>query len=228
MTATLASTPDVAAPYAHELDPEPIEQIVPMTYEEYLARSDVEGRSEWVDGKAIYCLPTSLVHAELTAFLTTLLRIFSRRMNLGKVLTAPMEMRILDPFVSREPDILFIATRNLDRLGRIRLDGPADLAIEIISDDSVGRDRGDKFDEYERAGVGEYWIADPRPGRHRFDGWIRGAEDRFQAMSPDDDGRYHSMVLPAFWLRPEWLWQDPLPEETRLLDEILRTVPSKA
>ena len=47
------------------------------------------------------------------------------------------------------------------------LDGPADLVIEVISDDSVTRDRVEKFDEYLEAGVREYWVIDPRPGQQR-------------------------------------------------------------
>jgi len=37
-------------------------------------------------------------------------------------------------------------------------DGPADLAIEIVSEESRLRDRGEKFAEYEVGGVKEYWI----------------------------------------------------------------------
>ncbi len=226
MAATRAIAPPPPGPTTYST--ESVERIVPMTYEEYLALPGVEGRSEWVDGKAIFFMPSSVLHADLTLFLGTLLRIFARRLGLGKVLAAPMEMRILDPFVSRDPDVLFVATRNLERLERIRLDGPADLAIEIVSDDSVGRDRGNKFDEYERAGVGEYWIADPRPSRHRFDAWVLGEDAKFRVAVPAADGRYHSTSLPGFWLRPEWLWENPLPDETALLEEILSSIPSQA
>jgi hypothetical protein len=36
----------------------------------------------------------------------------------------------------------------------------------------------------------------------------------------DAEGRYHSPALPGFWLRPDWLRQDPLPDPWRLLAEI--------
>ncbi len=35
-----------------------------------------------------------------------------------------------------------------------------DLVIEIISPQSRGRDRGDKFYEYEKDGVKEAWVID--------------------------------------------------------------------
>jgi len=34
------------------------------------------------------------------------------------------------------------------------------MVVEIVSPDSQSRDRGDKFYEYEEAGVLEYWILD--------------------------------------------------------------------
>lgn len=42
------------------------------------------------------------------------------------------------------------------------LDGPADLVVGIVSPDSVGRDRGEKFYEYAQGGVPEYWLIDPQ------------------------------------------------------------------
>ncbi len=41
-------------------------------------------------------------------------------------------------------------------------DGPPDLVVEVISPESVGGDRGEKFHEYEGAGIAEYWLVDPQ------------------------------------------------------------------
>jgi len=38
-----------------------------------------------------------------------------------------------------------VAREHADRITDERVAGPADLIVEVISDDSVGRDRGDKF-----------------------------------------------------------------------------------
>ena len=54
-----------------------------------------------------------------------------------------------------------MATEHLDRLTDSHLSGPADLVVEIVSPDSLGRDRGDKFAEYEAASIPEYWLIDP-------------------------------------------------------------------
>lgn len=55
----------------------------------------------------------------------------------------------------------FVAEEHLDRLQEMHLEGPADLVVEIVSPESRLRDRGEKFAEYELAGVSEYWLLDP-------------------------------------------------------------------
>jgi len=117
----------------------------------------------------------------------------------------------------REPDLIFVATANLHRLQATYLDGPADLAVEIISPESVGRDRGEKFYEYEQGGVPEYWLIDPQTQRAEF---YRLVEGRYRLAFESKEGEYRSLVLPDFWLRVEWLWQDPLPNVEDVLLEI--------
>ncbi len=39
------------------------------------------------------------------------------------------------------------------------------------------------------------------------------------------EGEYHSHTLPGFWLRVEWLWQEPLPHPLRALGEIVGLAP---
>jgi len=36
----------------------------------------------------------------------------------------------------------------------------------------------------------------------------------------DSDGRYHSKVLPGFWLCVDWLWADELPDSLFAFAEI--------
>jgi Uma2 family endonuclease len=200
-------------------------QTIKMSYEEFLALPD-DVRAEWVDGEAIIFVTNKPPHAEAVSFLVTLLRLFVRRFALGTVRAGSMEMRILGGCSSRDPDVTFISNDRLHLLTADRLDGPADLAIEVISPDSVTRDRRDKRREYERAGVREYWIADVRPRQRRFDAWAVDDNGVYQPLAPDEHGRVHSTVLPGFWLRPEWLWQEQTPNELTVLEEILVTEPT--
>ncbi len=187
-----------------------------MSYEEFLAWTDAP-HAEWVNGDVIAFMPPNTIHQRIAGFLFNLLSIYAHFFNLGEVIAAPFEMRVFPGRSSREPDLVFVAREHLARLTSERLEGPADLAIELISDSSVARDRDDKFYEYQEAGVGEYWIIDPRPGKERADFYQLTAEGKYQAALPDADGRYHSIVVRGFWLNPDWMWQDPLPNPLALL-----------
>ena len=200
--------------------PEAAERRLKMTYDEFLVWADEDIHAEWVDGEVTVFVPPSIRHQRLLSLLHYLLGLYADLQNLGEVLVAPVEMRLEQRGSSREPDLLFVATAHLSRVSAARLDGPADLVVELVSDSSVARDRADKFYEYQEAGIGEYWVIDPRPGKERVDLYALTAEGRYQAILPDADGRYHSVVLPGFWLRAEWLGQDPLPKPLLLLQEI--------
>jgi Uma2 family endonuclease len=196
------------------------ERRVKLSYEEYLAYPAQGQLAEWVDGEMVIFMPPVTLHQKMADFLSQLLGLYVKLLNLGIIISAPFEMRIHAESNAREPDLLFIADEHMGRLTDKRLAGPADLAIEIISDESIHRDRVDKFYEYQAGGVSEYWIIDPRPGKERVDCYWLTLHGRYQAILPDDDGRYHSTVLPGFWFHPDWLWQEPLPNPLLALAEI--------
>lgn len=149
--------------------------------------------------------PPKIQHQRVVRFLLQLLGLFAQLWRLGEVLPAPTEMRAIPDGPAREPDLLFIAQEHLDRLTETRLSGPADLIVEVVSDDSVSRDRSDKFYEYQAAGVREYWIIDPRPGCERADFYVLDTKGRYQPVPIDPAGRYRSTVLAGFWLEVEWV-----------------------
>ncbi len=106
-----------------------------MTYEEFLDWADEDTLAEWVDGRVIVTSPASLPHQDLADFVHGILKRFAQFHHLGRVLQAPFQMKL--PRSGREPDVIFVAQAHVGRLKRTYLDGPADLAVEIISPDSV-------------------------------------------------------------------------------------------
>ena len=78
-----------------------------------------------------------------------------------------------------------------------RLLGPADLVVELISDNSVTRDRRDKFGEYAAAGVPEYWLFDPRPHRQTAAFFHLTEEGSYRAAELDGDGGTTRWSCPA-------------------------------
>lgn len=186
----------------------PVPPPVRMSYEEWLAWDYEGGLTEWVNGEVIFHMATTETHQKIVEFLHLVLSLFVRKFQLGKVHTAPYAMRSKSDGNAREPDLVFISSANLARVTDAELHGPADLAVEVVSDDNVTRDLDKKFYEYEAGGVREYWIIDPRPDRQRAFFYVLDANGRYQPVRIGDDAIYRSSVLPDFWLKVDWLWAD--------------------
>jgi Uma2 family endonuclease len=182
-----------------------------MSWEEFLDWCD-EGQSEWVDGKGIAYVSNSALHVRRVKFLATLLDIYVRIFDLGEVFAENLLVRLPTRPSGRMPDIFVVGRDQLDRIHQQWVEGPPLLGIEYLSEDSVERDLVDKRAEYERAGMREYPVIDARPGRFTFLFLRLDDAGHYQEVAPDAQGRYHSEVLPGFWLDPIWFWQDPLPD----------------
>jgi Uma2 family endonuclease len=61
----------------------------------------------------------------------------------------------------RRPDLLYFQKSRLHLVGEKAMEGPPDLAVEVISPSSVKTDRKDKFKLYASGKVKHYWIIDP-------------------------------------------------------------------
>jgi Uma2 family endonuclease len=197
------------------------EQPLRMSYDEYLAWANEDVHAEWVNGEVIVHMPPKPQHQRVVAFLMQLLGLFVRLFQLGELLPAPLEMRATPDGPAREPDLLFVAREHLERLTEARLSGPADLVVEVVSDDSVARDRADKFYEYQAAGIKEYWIIDPRPGCQRVDFYVLDDEGRYRPIPVDPDGRYHSTLLPGLWFQVAWVLAAEPPDVLPALAQIV-------
>ncbi len=194
-----------------------LEQRLAMSYEAF-QQWDGAIHAEWVKEEALLFMPPKTVHQRLARFICNLLSLYAEALELGEVMLAPFTMLLADS--AREPDLFFVAKENLARLTPENFLGPADLVVEIISDSSVFRDRVDKFYEYQANGVREYWLIDPRSGKQRIDCYWLTPQTKFQAILPDAEGRYHSVVLAGFWFQATWFWQEPLPNPLRALAAI--------
>lgn len=186
----------------------------PMTFEELLARGGEE-HVEWVNGEVVVMSPASADHQRLRDFLLKLLSLFVEAHGLGEVLGSPFLMRLPTRPSGREPDLLFLAAEHADRLKTTYLDGAADLVVEITSPESDARDRGEKFVEYEAAGIPEYWLIDVARREVAF--YRRGPDGLYRPGALDADGWYRPSVLPGFRLDVAWLWQRPLPRIADIL-----------
>lgn len=89
---------------------------------------------------------------------------FVRSGRLGWVRFAPLPVRLWEGKI-REPDVVYLSRAHADRRGH-DVWGVPDLVVEVLSPRTKASrgtehtDRKEKFAEYAKAGVAEYWIVD--------------------------------------------------------------------
>jgi len=98
------------------------------------------------------------------------------------------------------------------------MNGPADMCIEAVSPESVTRDHGEKFEEYEKGGVGEYWIVDYVYRECRF--FRLNADGQYVRFSEDAQGNYQSPLLPGLVLHIPTLWGPNLPGAVSIVQAV--------
>jgi len=188
-----------------------------VSFEEYMERYAAHFY-EWVRGKVIKMTPVSLRHTLLAQYLFQLLSHYLAYRPVGTVLLAPFAMRVKELEIVREPDLQIVLQEHRDRLTETATEGPADLCIEVVSPESVTRDYGQKFEEYEKAGVREYWIVDPHREQAIF--YRLSEHGLYAAVAADTEGNYRTPLLPNFALHVPTLWQDPLPNPLQIAEAV--------
>jgi Uma2 family endonuclease len=186
-----------------------------MTEAQFEEWCDEDLHAEWIDGEIIISPPSHFEHANLNTWFTALLRMYIEEHGVGMIRTN-MCVRFSAQRRWRCPDLFFIAKEREHLMRRMYFEGAPDLAIEIVSPDSQSRDRREKFAEYEKAGVREYWIIDPLSKTVEM---YRLERKRFHA-NDQVDGSLPSTVLRGFRLKPSQLWRRPLPKVSTILRQL--------
>jgi Uma2 family endonuclease len=100
------------------------------------------------------------VHQAATNWFAYYLTMHVQVPGLGRVFSAPCDVE-LAPNVVVQPDVIVVLAANQSIITSSRIVGMPDLLVEIASPGTATYDRSRKLQAYERAGVPEYWIADP-------------------------------------------------------------------
>jgi Uma2 family endonuclease len=194
-----------------------------FTYDDFCALVSEDEKADLIDGVIYMASPENVDANKLFVWLITVMNLYVRKQKLGEVFGSRVACR-LDDNNGPEPDILFVSTKHRRRIKRGGIEGPADLAIEIVSPESVERDYDKKRHQYQRFKIPEYWIIDEE-------------EQKVTLLRLDKKGKYrdvparkgvlHSRVVEGFRLDPQWLWQDPRPDELEVLQQLLETSEDK-
>ena len=187
-----------------------------VTEEDFYRLADEDSNWEYLDGRIVVHSPASFRHEDLFSFLIAVLRAYSDETRLGKVLGSRFPMR-LDEHWSPEPDLMVIRSERVPLIGKQRLEGPADLVVEIVSEGKRHLIFREKLPRYREAAIPEVWVVDP----YRSEILVETATPAGTKPRTVTSGRLDSTVLPGFWLQVEWLWQETLPSALRCAQEIL-------
>ena len=187
------------------------------TFEEFCEAVKDGQKADLIDGVIYMASPDNIEANELNGWLYMLLTLFVTRKDLGKVFFSRVAFR-LGLRSGPEPDIGFVKKSRLRHLMYGYVDGPPDLALEIVSRDSVSRDYEKKRELYEKSGVYEYWIIDPMKKSLTLLRLTRAGTYKEIAAR---NGIFRSKVVKGFRLREEWLWTSPLPDAIKTLETLL-------
>jgi Uma2 family endonuclease len=194
----------------------------PHTFDDFCEMVREDRKADLINGVIYLASPETTDANELFGWLVALVNLFARREKLGDVYCSRVAFR-LSEMHGPEPDIAFVSKEHLHRVKRTYVEGTPDLVIEIVSPDSVERDYYLKRELYEEHGIPEYWIIDEMEEKVTLFRLKRG---KYHPVRPKK-GEFHSEVLSGFWLRPEWLWQNPRPDEIETVQQILARAPQR-
>ena len=131
------------------------------SYEDYLGLPKDGNRYEIING-VLYMSPSpNARHQASNIRFSVHLLSHIEFAGLGRVFAAPFDVRLI-PFGNPvQPDVVVVLNAHLAYITDAGIVGAPDLVVEITSPGTASYDRYEKRMAYEKAGVTEYWIADP-------------------------------------------------------------------
>ena len=167
-----------------------------LTYEDYLHFPDDGKRHEIIDGEHFVSAAPSTRHQRIVVRLTGYLLEAIRQGDRGELLLAPIDVVLSDADVV-QPDLLFVAADQLEKITEPNVQGAPDLIVEVLSPSTRKTDEATKRKRYEVFGVREYWVVDPELDTvkvYRLDskGFERAAE-----LSAEAADRLTTPLLPG-------------------------------
>jgi Uma2 family endonuclease len=130
------------------------------TEQDYFSLPDAMRIVELAGGELVMPPPPSTGHQRAVGRLYLAVERHAATHDLGEALLAPLAVRLEENLI-REPDVLFVSKAHAARVMPRGVEGPPDWVAEVTSPGTRATDEGVKLVEYERAGVGEYWLLDP-------------------------------------------------------------------
>jgi Uma2 family endonuclease len=175
-----------------------------MSEAEFVAWAGEKTRAEWVAGDVQTMPPVTDDHDLSVNWFARVLGLFVESKEPGVVKGPEFMVRFARQPRRRLPDVAFVSAARAAIIRQTYVDGAPDLIVEVVSAESAARDWREKYYDYEKAGVREYWIVD-RPGR-RMEAYALKRGKYVRIESNRDVVR--STVVRGFFVRAEWILGD--------------------
>ena len=169
-----------------------------MDADEFLEIPDDGNFYELIDGVVHVSPSPTPQHQDVLVEILTQIALFLRTNPVGKVF-AELDVHLGEGPNGKDlvyrPEIVFVRAERLPVM-RDKIVGGPDLMVEVISRGSRRYDSETKKGDYERFGVGEYWLIDPERKAMTF---YRLQEGRFVEVPVEGDA-FTSKAVPGFVL----------------------------
>ena len=172
-----------------------------FTYDDFLRFPDDGKRHEIIDGVHNVTPSPNLGHQVLVGRLYFELESYLRRHpGTGRVFLSPLDV-VFSRFDIVEPDLMLVLGDQLDILTEQNVQGAPAIVVEIESPGTKRRDQTIKRQLFDRSGVREYWLVDPR-GRlvTVFRRAADGAFPRVATLQADESAVLSTPLLAGFAL----------------------------
>ena len=170
-----------------------------LTYEDFLLFPDDGQRHELIEGEHYLTPSPNLWHQELSKRLTVELELHLRAHGGGRLFYAPLDC-VFTLFDIVEPDLLLVTEDQYQILTEKHVRGAPALVVEILSKGTRKVDEKTKRDLYDRVGVREYWMVDPKRRELTVDARRDGVFRRDRKLSADRADTLTTPLLPGFAL----------------------------
>jgi Uma2 family endonuclease len=190
-----------------------------FTAEEFLDWLQPGVFADLINGRKVMHSPVSIAHGRLANFLDRLLAAYVDKNQLGELHRETIAIRLNNRNVFM-PDLAFFRTGQEKHFRENHIPIAPTWVAEILSPTTQDNDLIEKFTWYELAGVGEYWILDPRSLNHQFFALQDGTFVKFA----EEDEIVRSRAIPGFWVKRAWLNPERMPGYPSLTEALAELV----
>jgi len=218
----MASTADIIENLKHSLElPNVLSELQAYWDEEQKRRMlfydmlDNGTKAEFINGEVIIHSPAKAKQIEAVGNLSTLLNVFVKKNDLGKVFSEKALIKLTrNDF---EPDICFFRKETASKFDKeMMFFPPPDFVAEVLSESTENIDRTIKMESYALNGIQEYWIVDA--DKHIVEQYLL-KENKYYLVNKWNKQMVKSFVIKGFEIPAEVIFSE---EDTAEFFELLK------